>query len=126
VQLGTVHKKGPQSGGGRLSSADIFRTSEEGSSSDADVRTFLGKKLRIFRNLWCVRTNKGLSQFGNFADKREKRSIFCDFVRTSFMDGPLKDVRAKVFYGRPVILDGRPKKTSVQKSFMNTGRINNY
>jgi len=40
-------------GGGGLSIAD------KGGSSDADVRTFLRKKLRIFRNLWCVRTDRG-------------------------------------------------------------------
>jgi len=26
--------------------------------SDADVGTFYAKKLRIFRNLWCARTDK--------------------------------------------------------------------
>jgi len=31
----------------------------QGGSSDADVRTFWRKNLRIFRNLWCVRTDKG-------------------------------------------------------------------
>jgi len=40
-------------------------------------------KLRIFRNL-CART-KGLSQCGQFTDKEVN---FCDFVRTSFLDGP--------------------------------------
>jgi len=51
-------QKGPGGGGGGggLSSTDILRT--RGSSSDADVRTFLRKKLRIFWNLWCVRTDK--------------------------------------------------------------------
>jgi len=37
----------------------------KGSSSDADVRTFWCKKLRIFRNLWCVRT--GREGGGNFS-----------------------------------------------------------
>jgi len=45
-----------------------------GGSLYADVRT-VWWKTPIFRNLWCVRT-----------DKRE--SIFRDFVRTSFMDAP--------------------------------------
>jgi len=31
----------------------------QGGSLDADVRTFLEQKHRIFRNLWCVRTDKG-------------------------------------------------------------------
>jgi len=30
-----------------------------GGSLDADARTFWYKKLHIFRNLWCVRTDKG-------------------------------------------------------------------
>jgi len=47
---------------------------------------FLMQKHRIYRNLWCVRTEKGLRQCGQFSDKG---SIFHNFVRTSFMDGPL-------------------------------------
>jgi len=40
-----------------LSSADILRIrGEKPSSSDADARTFWC--IRIFRNLWCVRTDK--------------------------------------------------------------------
>jgi len=43
----------------------------------------LQKKLRMFRNLWCFRTNRwGFSQCG------QGGSIFRDFVPTSFMDGP--------------------------------------
>jgi len=63
---------------------------DKGSSSVVDVRTFWCKKLQIFRNLWCVRTDKvggGLSKYGHFADKGMGVN-FCDFVRTSFMDGP--------------------------------------
>jgi len=48
-------------GEGGLSGADIFRTRGERSSSNEDVRTFWCKKLRIFRNLWCVRTDKGVN-----------------------------------------------------------------
>jgi len=40
-----------------LSSADFLRTRKGGGSSDADVRTFRYKKLRIFRNFWCVRAD---------------------------------------------------------------------
>jgi len=54
---------------------------------------FDAKKLWIFRNLWFVRTRwKGLSQCRQFADKGEG-SIFCNFVRTSFMDGPLWKIK---------------------------------
>jgi len=63
----------------------------ERSSSDVDVRTFWCENYRVFRTLWCARTDKGgkgLSQCGHFADKGVRESIFCDFVRTSFMDGP--------------------------------------
>jgi len=41
--------------------------------------------------MFAIRTDKGgggLSQCGHFADKGDKESIFRDFVRTSFMDGP--------------------------------------
>jgi len=51
----------------------------KGVSSDADVRTFWCKNLRIFRNLWYVRTDKGGG--GQFF------TILCD-----------------VFYGRPLRL----------------------
>jgi len=62
-------------------------------SSVADVRTILYKKLRIFQNLWCVRTDKGgggLSQCGQGGlsqCSQGEGSIFHDFVRTSLMDG---------------------------------------
>jgi len=42
-----------------LFSADIFRTRGEGGSANAGVRIFDAKKLRIFRNLLCVRRDKG-------------------------------------------------------------------
>jgi len=70
-KLGAVHKRCPQLGGEEewLFSADILQTRRN--SSAADVRTFWSKKQRIFRNLWCVRTNKGrLSQCEHFADRR--------------------------------------------------------
>jgi len=62
---------------------------QEKGFSDADVRTFLCTKFRIFRNLLCVRADKGgegLSQCGHFSDKGEGGG---DFVRTSCMDGSL-------------------------------------
>jgi len=61
-------------------------------SSDADVRTFWRKKLRIFQNLWCVRTDKGgrgIETVRTFFGQEERGSIFRDFLRTSFMDGHL-------------------------------------
>jgi len=50
---------------------------------------FGAKKLRFFE-IYGVSTRtkgrRGLDQCGHFSDKGE--SIFSDFVRTSFMDGP--------------------------------------
>jgi len=56
--------------------------------SHADVRTFWSKKFEFFENYGVFIRTKGLSQGGNFSDKRED-SIYRDFVRTSFMDDPL-------------------------------------
>jgi len=42
--------------------------------------------MRIFE-IYCVRTNIGVEQARIFFGQ-EKGSIFRDFVRTSFMDGP--------------------------------------
>jgi len=78
-----------------------LRAIREGSSSDADVRTFWYKKLQIFRNLWCVRTDKGgrgLSQYGHFADKGRWRVNFSRFfVRSLLRLGPnnLKILQSK-------------------------------
>jgi len=74
-------------GGGGLSSAD------KGDSSDVDVRTFWCKNYRVFRNFWCVRTDKGEEGVQGWASlymlqTRGRRSIFGDFVRTFFTDGP--------------------------------------
>jgi len=68
------------------------------------VRTFCGQErrgffrsgrphffvqiLRIFRNLWCVRTDKGVEPVRIFCEQREGESIFRDFVRMSFMHDP--------------------------------------
>jgi len=54
-----------------------------GGSSDADVRTFGYKKLRklrIFRDLWCVRTDKGgrdVESFRAFCGEGGNFSRFC-------------------------------------------------
>jgi len=71
-------------------------SADKGVSSGADVRTFWHKKLRIFRNLWCVRMDKAggrLSQCRHFSVKREggQFSRFC----------------ADVLYGRPLGLIGQ-------------------
>jgi len=66
--------------------------------SDADVRTFWDKKILIFRN-WCVRTDKGGG--GSSADilrTTRRGSIFRDFVRKSFMDGPLNGKLLYAYY----------------------------
>jgi len=54
-----------------LSSADILRTT-------GSFR-FARKKIRIFRNLWYVRTDKGegVEQCGHFMDKGVNFSRFC-------------------------------------------------
>jgi len=41
---------------------------------------------------------RGLSQYGHFSDEDNRRgSIFHDFVRTSFMDGPLLFLHLLIF-----------------------------
>jgi len=63
-----------------------------GGSLDVDIRTFWCKKHRIFRNLWCVRTEKKEGECRTSAHilrTRRRGSIFRDFVRTSFTDGSL-------------------------------------
>jgi len=52
-----MHKRVRSQGGG-VCPVRIFFGQGRGGSLDADVRTFGHKKLRIFRNLWCVRTDK--------------------------------------------------------------------
>jgi len=69
--------------GGSLCSADILRTRGKGSSLDADVRTFWCKNLEYFEIYGVSARTRGVS-----AEKEEGGSIFRDFVRTSFMDGP--------------------------------------
>jgi len=64
-----------------LFSAEIFRT--RGCSSDADVRIFWSKKLRTFRNLWCVRTDKVEGSWASadiFRTSGEGEPIFRDFA----------------------------------------------
>jgi len=87
VRSEKVHKRRPLSGGG-LSSADIFWTREEKSSSDSDVRTFWRKKLPDFSKVMvCPHEQEGLSQCGHFSDKGGAGVSFSRFC-------------ADVFYGR--------------------------
>jgi len=90
--LGTTHKGSPQSGEEGFVQFGHF--ADKGGSSDADIRTFWCKKHRIFRNLWCICTDKGggmLNQCGHFADKGEGQffAILCG--------RPLKDVLLSLF-----------------------------
>jgi len=71
--IGAVHKRRPHSWGRRVCPVRTFcGQGLGGDSSNADVRTFWRKNLRILQ----IRKGGG-------------RSIFRDFVRTSFMDGPI-------------------------------------
>jgi len=86
--LGVVHKIRPQSRGKVFIQSRHFADKGRRGSSDADVRTFWCKELRVFRNLWWVPTRTrgmGLSQCGNLADKGVNFLQFCADV-----DGPLK------------------------------------
>jgi len=90
MNLGVVHKRHSQSGGGGVCSVrTFFGQGGEGGSLDADVRTFWCKTLRIFRNLWCVRTDRGGGRVNADILRTRGGIIFRDFVRAFFMDGPL-------------------------------------
>jgi len=89
--LGAVHKRRPHSGGGVfLSSAEILRTREEGVLQMRTSAPFGVKKLGFFEiygmSSWT--RGRGLAS-ADILRTRERGSIFRDFVRTSFMDGPL-------------------------------------
>jgi len=57
LPLGAVHKRHPQSG--EIVHCGLFSNKRvKGASSDAGVRSFWCIKLRIFRNLWRVRTDR--------------------------------------------------------------------
>jgi len=48
---------------------------------------FLVQKLRIFRNLWCVRTDRRRIELVRIFCGQGRRVNFLRFVRTSFMNG---------------------------------------
>jgi len=47
---------------------------------------FGAKKLRIFRNFWCVRTDRRVEPVRTFCGQGGQ--FFAILCRTSFMDGP--------------------------------------
>jgi len=67
--------KDVRSQGKGLSSAGILRTRGRG-SSDANVHTFWLIKVMIFRNLWCVRTDKGGWLSADIFRTRKRRGQF--------------------------------------------------
>jgi len=82
---------------GCLSSADIFRIMREGGSSDVDVCTFWCKNKGIFEVYVVAARTRGkgwLNQCGDILWTRG--SIFRDFLRTSFMDGLLRQLSLRV------------------------------
>jgi len=67
---------------------------------------FFVQTRRIFRNIWCVRTNKD-GEKGEVERVRtffgqEVLSMFRDFVRTFFMDGPAPKTLLKVTFSFPI------------------------
>jgi len=76
-----------------LFSPDIFRTRGEGFFRCGRPHFLAQKNFGFFEiyGVSALRTDKGgrgVEQVRTFADKGERGSIFTDFVRTSFMDGP--------------------------------------
>jgi len=61
---------------------------------------FSEKKLRIFRNLWLVRTDKGgFEQMRTFFG-HGRGQFFFDFVRMSYMDYRLCILSNKIYFDR--------------------------
>jgi len=92
-QLGVVRKRRPQSGGGSLCSADKEEVLHMRTS------TFLVQKISDFDICGVSAQTRGLSQCGQGG----RGQFFCDFVRTSFMDGPLDilvDYIILIIYGK--------------------------
>jgi len=88
--LGAVHKRRPQSA--ELSNVQCEHFSDKEDSSDADVRTFWRKKLPIFRNLLCVRTDKveGVEPVRTFFG--QGGSIFSQFCADVLYGLPLTNI----------------------------------
>jgi len=83
--MGTVHKIRAVEGEGSVQYGH-FSDKEEGFFKCGRPH-FLVQKTSDFLYLWCVRTDKGSCASADIW--RTRGSIFRDFVRTSFMDGPL-------------------------------------
>jgi len=85
VSLEVVHKRRPQSRGGGY----LVRTRGEGGSSDAGDRTFSEKNFGCFEiyGVSARTRGEGVEPVRTFFGQGEL--IFRDFVRMSFMDGPL-------------------------------------
>jgi len=83
---------------------------QEESCSDVNDRTsslFVAKHFGFFKIYLCVRTDKkrgGAEPVRTFCGQGGRRSIFHDFVRTSFMDGPLFLVSDTEQQSTPIIL----------------------
>jgi len=90
-RLGAVHKDVRSQGEGVCRVRTFFGQGGKG-SSDADVHTFLWKKLRNFLNLWCVHTDKGDWANADILRTWVRGLIFREFVRMSFMNGSLEQL----------------------------------
>jgi len=80
-KLGAVHVRHPQSGG---RAGYPVRTRREGGIQMRTFALFVAKTFGFFNNYRCFRTDKGEGGCSNAY--KEKR---VNFLRTSFMDGPL-------------------------------------
>jgi len=60
LYLGTVHKGRPHSGGRWFVQCGDFSDKGRGGIFQMRKSALFDAKLRIFRNLWCVRTDKGV------------------------------------------------------------------
>jgi len=79
IWFGAIQKIRPQSGGREFAHCGHFADG----SSDADVSTFWWKNFGFFRNLWCIRTNKGVKPVRTFCDQG---------TGDQFLDGSFKKV----------------------------------
>jgi len=84
--FGTVHERRPQSGGRGFVQCGHFADKEGRGVLQMRTSALFGAKNFGFFKIYGVsarlRREEGLNHCG------QRRSIFCDFVRMSFMDGP--------------------------------------